>query len=334
MSDVYQNSVVYITKLTHVDDRVVKYPDEKSRQFREMFRELAATAKANGLEMLFAEIHDLDNSGHLKKVYRLLPSSEALEFSGIVCDFVPRVAVNKVKDLLYQHPGYQRLINAGTKVINVEEVASLGNKAVSRQIAGAFMPASFSLPTSWSADKRLEEINSFIQKNGMVVAKPLRLNGAEGIVFLDTTDMTQIDQIARNGEPYIIQQFVETSEGIPNFIEGRHDLRIFVCNGKKVAGALRQPEAGGFASNTAQGGSITFFSIEELPESVLEYCEKVLDIIRLPVYSFVSLDFFFGNGRWYLIEINDQPGVPAQYQNKQVATTLQESLIAVYKDGL
>lgn len=334
MSDVNEKSVVYITKLTHTDDGTFKYVDDKSRQFREAYREIKLEAEAAEVEVLFAEIQDLGANGHLSRVYRLISSDEALEFKSVKCDFMPAVVVNKVKDLLYQHPGYQQLIAAGKRVINEEGVAKIGDKAVSQQIVGSFMPPSLSLPATWSSDKRLSEVTEFVRQNGRAVVKPLRLNGARGLLFISETDVSTIDHIARDGEPYVLQQFIETNKGIPGFIEGRHDLRIFICRGKMIAGALRQPEAGGLVSNTAQGGTIQFFGLEELPKGAVEYCKKVLDILHLPVYSFVSLDFFFGNGRWYLIEINDQPGIPARYQNKRVATTLQRSLVALYKDGL
>jgi glutathione synthase/RimK-type ligase-like ATP-grasp enzyme len=333
MGDLRQNTVVYITELSPVgESKAVKYVDEADRQFRTSLAEVVTALERSGVVVGFARLDDLEANGRIKKLFRLSASNDMLEFDVFLHDIIPKVVINRLKDALYAHPGYASLLREGAVTINDAATASLGDKAVSHEAVGAFMPASHIITASDPRERKTQLIE-FIRKNGMAVAKPQRFSGAKGIAFIADEKDEQVNQVATSDQVYILQQFVETSAGVPGLINGRHDLRVFVSRGKMIAGALRQPKAGSFMSNTAQGGSIRFLELGQLPKSLLAYCQQIIDVLKLPVYSFVSFDFFFNGSQWYLIEINDQPGIPAGYQNKSVATAVRKELVEMYKDA-
>jgi glutathione synthase/RimK-type ligase-like ATP-grasp enzyme len=336
MGDLEQNTIVYMTKLIHSEDATfVKFVGEANRQFRYSLWEMVHVLASEGVSLVFAEIDDLSAEAHIMAIYRLQAITEhSLEFKREACDFVPKVIFNRLKDELYTHAAYNLLLERNVRVINNKEVASLGDKRVSQQLLGDFMPVSAYI-SSIDAHERHDAITKFVQEHGMTVAKPQRLNGADGLVFIQNeSDREAIDGITNDEQGYVLQEFIETNRGIPAFVKGRHDLRIFVCGGKMIAGALRQPKEGSLVSNTVKEGTIQFYSLEQLPMGVLEYCQKIIDQLPLSPHTFVSLDFFYGNNRWYLIEVNDQPGTPAMYQNKTVATTIQNSRMIMFKDSL
>jgi glutathione synthase/RimK-type ligase-like ATP-grasp enzyme len=109
--------------------------------------------------------------------------------------------------------------------------------------------------------------------------------------------------------------------GADGVADGRHDVRLYIIDSKLVLMSVRRPKAGEFLANTSQGGSIEFFSARRIPLELGQTAEQIIDKITPKVYNyFISLDFFYDGSKWLLIEVNDQPGVPAEYQTPEAKT--------------
>lgn len=133
-----------------------------------------------------------------------------------------------------------------------------------------------------------------------LIAKPrfgLRGRG----VFLAKTEAELHSKPSSNGEPYIVQEWIQESRG--------RDLRLFFAGGRFTVLAVRESE--GLVSNTGEGGVMRPARQEEMPTP--ELLERTSRLIRDAALVYGSADFLFtGSGhsgdRHTLCELNGSPG--------------------------
>lgn len=143
----------------------------------------------------------------------------------------------------------------------------------------------------------------------MIVLKPCGGSAGRGIVIVDR-DHEVSDQIGLV-EPYLAQEFIDTTKGIPGVVEGTHDLRIIMVNGEARLAFTRVPKKGSLLANVAKGGSLVPVDIETLPNSVLVAAEEIDQKFLHCTPRFYSADFMYEDGvRPYLVELNSRPGFP------------------------
>jgi len=199
--------------------------------------------------------------------------------------------------------------NIGHKVLNNIHFKKLcNNKNATHKIIGNFMPKSVRVE---STDELLNQLASF-PKSSRVVLKPAKGMCGKGII-IDYPEKLSKEAIANNHE-YILQEFVDTSAGIPNIIEGHHDLRVVIVNGEVVLSHVRAPKEGSLLANVAQGGLIQEVPIENLPEFIVARVKKIQARIDekfgFPLYS---IDLGIQNkNELFVFELNDQIGFPSE----------------------
>jgi len=141
---------------------------------------------------------------------------------------------------------------------------------------------------------------------GIVVAKIPDSEGGEG-VFIDTPD---IIRKSIPSYPYLLQEFIDTSKGIPGLTNGMHDLRMVGVNGEIVTAYVRVPGEGKKISNISMGGSQVDIGVAAVPEGARALFSEVdRRFSKYPrrVYSAdVALN---SDGVWKIIEINSKPGL-------------------------
>jgi len=158
--------------------------------------------------------------------------------------------------------------------------------------------------------KNLPSILSKIEGD-WVVLKPL--NGLMGLgIFVGPKEKAVDFEFDRKYSEYIVQEFVNTNGGFLGLVEGLHDLRVVIINGKIVWSHLRTPPEGSFKANVAQGGGIKEVEVSQLPESIRE-ASLVAAKLFLEKYDnpLFSVDFGLGPDGPKVFEINDQIGFPA-----------------------
>ncbi|MDO4712345.1 MAG: hypothetical protein Q4B05_00305 [Candidatus Saccharibacteria bacterium] len=309
-----------------------KYLGDQYRQFREALSCLAAEVlQKTGKGLHFVQIDDLQADGSFGLCYTLRDTiADCLRFEVAHECCMPDVVINRRKDELYNHPYFA---NASWLAYNAKEIAELGNKAVSLREFSHYMPKG----TCFNSDVDIEKIKDVINQNPKIanwVVKPLRENGGRGIFLLKRD--SAVETIVGYGEPVLLQEFCETRSVSKLQVTGRHDIRAYVIDGEPLLLAIRQPKEGGFLANTAAGGSIRFLDIALLPVEARNMLDDVVsDINTIKNRYFVSVDIFYADGGWRLIEINDQPGLPAPYQTPLARIIIQkliESLEGVRND--
>jgi glutathione synthase/RimK-type ligase-like ATP-grasp enzyme len=157
----------------------------------------------------------------------------------------------------------------------------------------------------------LENVEKMLKKYGKVVVKPLAAHAGEGVEIID--DISEFDE----SEGKIVQQFVDSGSGIEKLnIEGVHDLRVVVVDGKPVLSYIRQPESG-YIANVAQGGTMEFVKIEDVPEKAMKIVDSVVDMLDEKQYV-CGVDMIFDrNQKPWILELNSKPGM-SFYNKKEI----------------
>lgn len=202
------------------------------------------------------------------------------------------------------------------KVVNTREFKELTcDKWKAYQILKENMPKTFWVGEIQNAKELLNEI-----KTDNIVLKPFDGLRGRGI-YIGQKENLEGFIPEKSDTKYIIQEFVDTSNGIPGITPGKHDLRIVVINGEVVWCHVRVPKEGTYLANAAQGGNLTEVDYDLVPISV----KRIVKTISKEFYKkydnpMFSLDFGIGKDRIPLIfEINDQIGFPKwEMKNRDV----------------
>lgn len=212
-------------------------------------------------------------------------------------------------DLVYDRTGGIDFPPNDTKlnIVNPREFKVLAwDKWATYQEIGKYMPATFLVNSE--SDIRTSVSKA---KTDMVVLKPF--NGLKGLgVFIGGKSDAVNFKFPEKFKKYIMQEFVDTSGGIPQIADGRHDLRVAVVNGKAVWCHVRTPKDGNLIANAAQGGSVKEVSYEVVPVAVKKIVDEISEIFSKKYGNTIySIDFGVGpDGVAKVFEINDQIGFP------------------------
>ena len=88
----------------------------------------------------------------------------------------------------------------------------------------------------------------------MVVLKPLSESGGKNVRIAKKRSAFPKIKI---GQDYIVQEFIDSSKGIPGLTEGAHDLRVVLVNEKIIYSHIRKPKTNCLLANVALGGTIS-----------------------------------------------------------------------------
>lgn len=165
-------------------------------------------------------------------------------------------------------------------------------------------------------------------KTETVLLKPLDSWGGEGIIVTTKKDFR--GEMLKPHVEYVCEEFVETKEGIAGIVQGRHDLRVYIYNGEPRFAIIRQPKGEGVLANLAQGGSLFEVKVQDLPHWALDMVPVVEKALAQYGPRAYTIDMMYGNGRPYLVELNDKPAVPWRtwsYFDPMVDTILNTLLV-------
>ena len=139
-----------------------------------------------------------------------------------------------------------------------------------------------------------------------IIMKPLKGQEGKGIQIFESDELDGIEVV----EPSIVQEFLDTSEGIEGVVDSLHDLRILLMNGEIVQIYVREPSEGKEISNVSKGGSLKEIDKKELPEDILDICSQVDQKLNRYFPRIYSIDFGYTEEGPKIFELNSQPGLP------------------------
>lgn len=190
----------------------------------------------------------------------------------------------------------------GSCVINEPELDELcTDKLKTAEHFPEYSPATRLGREAWEVGMLASEI-----PGTFIVAKPPDLEAGQGVLIGPREEVLQ----SITTYPVLLQEFIDTSGGIPSLARGRHDLRIISMRGKPIVSYMREPQDGTYVSNVAQGGRLTEVALSAVPPDALALWKKVDDTFTRFPFRFYTTDVgLHSSGAWKLIELNAKPGI-------------------------
>lgn len=143
-----------------------------------------------------------------------------------------------------------------------------------------------------------------------IVLKPRSGEGAHGVAVIDKADLSP--DLYQNWQNILMQEFLDSSNGIEGLVEGLHEINVTVVNGLFAGARIKKPPEGAFVSSAtgAVVGQVWGLHFEEIPQELwadIQVIDQRLDhyFPRLFRADFVRTT----SGTYKLIEINSRPGV-------------------------
>ena len=240
-------------------------------------------------------------------------------------DILPVDAV-VAADVIYHHKIIAPLeFDPGpARIVNTPEFKYFCNsKIATTQYLTKYFPKTILATTPQEIRQAFEKIET-----SLVAVKPNFGSNGRGVIIAEkeTIDPTKI-----RGE-HIVQEFIDTSNGIPGICETYHDLRITTLNDTPVLCRVRTPMEGSLVSNANKGAPVFEVELNELPKAILDFYKEVHGEVKLkypkPMYS---MDMGMTPAGPYLIELNSHTAFPKEhYACKDVFI---DNLIAHLENG-
>lgn len=143
-------------------------------------------------------------------------------------------------------------------------------------------------------------------RTNLAVFKPVSGNSGKGIT-IDTHAGLRKRVRQYDG---LLQEFIDTSHGLPGISTSYHDVRLVLMNGSVVQTYARTPKAGSYLANAAQGGKMFEVSAADIPQRAFHIAKKIDHYFSRYEDRIYTVDFGFEYGQPFLIELNPQPGLP------------------------
>ncbi|GEM_PF-1946373 len=177
-----------------------------------------------------------------------------------------------------------------------------------------YMPQFF--PKTFLA-KNLDEIKEALNKikTEKVVLKPNKGSNGDDVYIwnINEVDFNSIPKDKLEDQGFLVQEFIDTSLGIPNIAISYHDLRIITHGDKISLCHVRQPVPGTLISNSHRGASITEIDIDSIPPFILNFYSEVhTEIIKKYPKPLYSMDIGIGKNGPKLIELNSHTAFPGE----------------------
>ncbi|HBB37338.1 MAG: Prokaryotic glutathione synthetase, ATP-grasp domain family [Candidatus Moranbacteria bacterium GW2011_GWC1_45_18] len=186
---------------------------------------------------------------------------------------------------------------------------------------------------AWLAHNQ-KEMKKIIRsiKTSKIVLKPLRQSGGEGVQILNKADASKCPNF---NQTHLLQEFIDSSEGVPGVVKGIHDLRLIMVNNELIYSLIRQPAKGSYLANLAQGGTVTFIPLNKVPRSVfpiINQAKKLFESFRPRIFS---IDVMFDKKKKpWVVELNSMPGLYFSPKGNRYMEKMYAALLKVFQARL
>ena len=235
------------------------------------------------------------------------------------------IAVNNVRaDLVFDRGGF---IGRGVQTINTPFVQKIGMNKIE-------MYKHFAKFQGFSAicQNHDEVVKAFHDIEGarVVVKEPEGYGGHEVYIGYKDEILNQLP----DRYPLLIQEFLDTSIGVPGYATGVHDVRLSMCGGVLIGCYVRQAKPGSLHSNVSQGGKMIFMDVNEAPLAVVGAAKEV-DKLFEAAPRYYSVDFVNTPKGWKMLEINPYLALLPVTDGPEAIKTMEklaDYLVAIVKD--
>ena len=141
-----------------------------------------------------------------------------------------------------------------------------------------------------------------------IVLKPRFEYEGKGILGIRRNEYDRLRTI--ENKSYLVQPFLETSGGIDELeIQGRHDLRIIVLNGKPILSYARLAKKGQFISGVKYGAAMKYVNIADIGSQFMDVVCQVDNKLKRFNPRMYSVDLGKGKDKTWIFELNGFPSV-------------------------
>ncbi len=182
---------------------------------------------------------------------------------------------------------------------------------------------------NWLVENK-EDLKKYLSKvkTRKIVLKPMIESGGKNILICDKKEALKKSKI---NQPFLLQEFIDSSKGAPGLNKSYHDLRLVFVNEKVVYAYIREPKKGSFLANLAQGGSLIIVPNSKIPKSlrlIIQHANKILQPFNPRIYT---IDFMFDeNGFPWVVELNSMPGLYFTPEEKPFMLKMYAVLLKVF----
>ncbi len=183
---------------------------------------------------------------------------------------------------------------------------------------------------SWVIENK-NDLKKFLPKikTEKAVLKPLLESGGKGIQIMDKGDILKKAIIDC---PYLLQEFIDSSYGVPGVSDKSHDLRLVFINDEIIYSYIREPKEGSYLANLSQGGSLKIVPKNKLPKSLNPIINKANKLFATFNPRIYSIDFMFDRKKQpWIVELNSMPGLFFTPAEKPYMLKMYGKLLNVFK---
>lgn len=132
--------------------------------------------------------------------------------------------------------------------------------------------------------------------------------------------------------PILVQEFIDSSKGIPGFNTQQHDLRLVFIENELIYTYARIPAKGSDLANISQGGTIVPMHNDDIPSSLQPIVREIQDIFDIFRYKVYAIDIMFDeHGTPWIIELNNKPGLFFSDEQQEAQKKMFSHLIALFQ---
>jgi len=296
-----------------------------NKEYQYSYEYFYSLCKKNDIQMYRASYEWYDYKKHVFK-HAWIYEGEGANWKK-VRDIIPDLIYDKTK---------ARLETYFKKELMSERYSFINDLSFTRIIDDKFI-TSLIFPQwskkSWVINSK-KELALILPKlhSSKIVIKPISESGGKDVQIIKKSEVLRVAGINRE---YLVQEFIDSSKGVPGVSRKMHDLRLVFVNDKIIYAYIREPKKGSFLANLAQGGSLIIVPKNKLPKNLQPIIKSANEIFATFSPRVYSMDFMFDEkGKPWIVELNSMPGLFFTPEEKPHMIEMYEALLKAFKNKL
>ncbi|NET39261.1 MAG: ATP-grasp domain-containing protein [Cyanothece sp. SIO1E1] len=186
-------------------------------------------------------------------------------------------------------------------VFNCQEISEIcTNKYRTFELFQAYCPQTYRVETEQEFCAALKKL-----PGSEKVMKPI--DGLEGKdVYIGSSEYLQQQQ---RRYPLLVQEFLDSQEGIPGIVEGIHDFRVAILNGEIVYSLVRIPAPGELVAGMSRGSTMQVVDTDNIPQVIVKLVAEIDRKLAPYGARFYGIDLALVKGQPRIIELNSRVGL-------------------------
>jgi len=239
-------------------------------------------------------------------------------------------AYNVTPDLIYDKTSasknpysFIKKIQKKHRVLNdISFTKLVDNKLTTSKVFKKYSKKTYTAYTPFGLRRVLKKIDT-----KQIVFKSSKGSGGKDVIIIEKDKIHTADL----SFPILVQEFIDSSDGIDGITTKIHDLRLVFIDNELVYSYIRTPAKGKLRANLALGGSMKMVPIDELPkdiEDIVSYVKSKITRFKNKIYT---IDIMFDKEQKpWIIELNSKPGLFFKVSQRKRQRRTYQALIDLF----